>query len=240
MSIPANLKFLDCRTIRESDSLEGILGQGSGRAHNPRLIEVGSLAFERFAFWRYYDDKAKGELGIAYDKRQLTFRTTDSKSYTTLTFDIGWSLDDAGVPTRATLQATAFQTTMFTQREHDPELHAQRFVDIGVQLYQLVHPTFGWMERCRPSGYTKWSHIDNLEIPHIYWANFFAPTYVNKYSREYFLSAPGWRKESLSDGGLLYVLSADLAGTGAESLIEQVKHYFGTESVRRGMVNPKN
>lgn len=234
MSTRANLKFLDCQLIGEADSLEKILDELQKVGLELGLVEVGSLAFEQFAFWRYYDDKAKSELGIAYDKRQLIFRTTDSKSYTVLTFDIEWSLADAGVPTRATLQAKAFQTTMFTQREYDPELHAQRFVEIGVRLYELVRPTFGWIERCRPSGYTKWNHIDDLHIPHIYWANFFAPTYVSKYGRDFLLSAPGWKKESLSDGGLLYILSADLAGTGAKSLLAEVKQYFGVELVRRG------
>jgi len=67
----------------------------------------------------------------------------------------------------------------------------------------------------------------------IYWANFFSPSYVKKHSRSFLKNAPGWRKQDLDDGGFLYVLSPDMAGTGKDKLAKEVKEYFDVTSVRR-------
>ena len=233
MSVPASLRFLNCKLIGKPDSLERILDELQDMGIRAGLLQVGSFAYESFAFWRKYDEQARHELGIAYEKRQLTFATADDHSYIILTFEISWSLTDAGQPVQTLLQATASQTTMFTQKEYDPERHAQRFLEVGKRLYDLVQPIFGWIERCWPSGYTKWGDIESLAVPHIYWANFFGPEYVRKLGRKYLLNAPGWKKEDLKDGGFLYVLSPSLSGTGPRAVVEQVKQYFGVESVRR-------
>jgi hypothetical protein len=74
----------------------------------------------------------------------------------------------------------------------------------------------------------------NLQLPHIYWANFFSPAYVEQLGRDRLMNAPGWKKESLNDGGLLYVLTPSLEGTGPKAMVEAVKKYFGIDSVRRG------
>lgn len=233
MSTPVSLRLMNCAKIGRQNSLIQILNVLQAVGIRPALLEVGSLAYEQFAFWRNYDDRARRELNVAYDKRQLTFRTADDRSHTTLTFDINWSLDDAGEPIHGLLQATAFHTLEFTRSEHNPELHAERLLEVSMVLYDLIRPAFGWIERCHPSGYTNWSDTNNLLLPHIYWANFFGPEYVNKFGREFLLKAPGWKSEQLVDGGILYVLSPSLAGTGPKALVEEVKNYFHIDSVRR-------
>jgi hypothetical protein len=232
MSTPANLRFLGCSIFGESNSLVKVLDLLQSMGVIPALLEVGSLAYEQFAFWREYNEQTRLELGVAQDKRQLTFRTADEHSHMTLTFTIEWSIDDAGKLAYSLLQATAFQTAIFTRKEHDPEYHAKRFWEIGARLYTLIQPSFGWIERCRPSGYTTWQDLRDLLIPHIYWANFFGSAYVSKYSKDFLMNAPGWKNEELSDNGVLYVLTPSLVSTGSKPVVEEVRRYFKVESVR--------
>ena len=49
--------------------------------------------------------------------------------------------------------------------------------------------------------------IKNSDLKYIFWANFYGPAYVEKYGRKFLLGAPGWKKEELDDGGILYVVT---------------------------------
>jgi hypothetical protein len=73
-------------------------------------------------------------------------------------------------------------------------------------LYPLLHPKYGLIDE---RGYNRIldKSIRRTELRYIFWANFFAPSYVEKYGRKLFLQAPGWKKELLDDGGILYVVS---------------------------------
>lgn len=233
MSVPASLRFMNCRRIGQPDCLVELLDLLLAVGIRPMFLEVGSLAFEQFAFWREYTTETKRELYIAHEKQQLTFRTADDHSHIVLTFKVTWSSDGIGRIVRPMLQASASTTTMFTQRQWEPERHAQRYLAIGKWLYDLLQPALGWIERCRPRGYTSCGDVENHMITHLYWANFFGPAYVDDYGRDFLLSAPGWEVESLGDGGVLHVLSPSLAGTGPRPVIEEVKRYFKVDSVRR-------
>ncbi len=46
--------------------------------------------------------------------------------------------------------------------------------------------------------------MDKLELKYLYWRNIFGPSYVERYGRDFFLNAPGWKVEELSDGGVEY------------------------------------
>jgi hypothetical protein len=82
---------------------------------------------------------------------------------------------------------------------------ANGMLALGLLLYPFLHPKFGWIDELGNNSPTEKS-IEATELKYIFWANFFGPEYVNKYSRAFLLNAPGWRKEELDDGGILYVV----------------------------------
>lgn len=233
MTTTVNLLLYDCERIGHPNSLEQILETMLDMGFSVNMLQVGSFAYESFAFWREYDERARSELDIAYNKQQLSFVARDNLSYIVATVKIGWAWSPSGQPEQAHILLEAGSpTTMFTQKEYDPERHAQRFLQVGIRLYQLVRPAFGWIERCKPSGYTTWKDIENLVVPHIYWANFFGPAYAAKLGRDFLHKAPGWRTESLIDNGILYVLSPSLVRGDQKSTLERVRQYFGNVTVR--------
>lgn len=72
-------------------------------------------------------------------------------------------------------------------------------------LYPRLRPIFGSIDEPgenEPFG----QRVRDLEGTYLFWANFFGPPYVERYGRDFLLAAPGWRKEELEDGGILYVV----------------------------------
>lgn len=233
MSNKPSTLLLNCKRLGRPNSLEQLLDVVLDMRFKLKSLIVGSYVEGLHASWQEYDEQARCELHIAYDKGELSFIAVDKESHLILQFDLDWERLDSGQLRRARVNVISSDTVMFTQKKFDREYYAQRFLELGERLYGVVQPTFGWIERCRASGYTKLGDVANLALPHIYWANFFGPDYVSKLGKDYLLNAPGWETKELEDGGCLYVLSPSLAGTGPRALVEQVKQYFTVDSVRR-------
>ncbi len=236
-SNPASLRFFECPRVGTSGSLEQILD----------VVQDSGFKVSGIMAWRnqendvliseYYDQEALEKMNIAYGLRHLGFFALDRHSEIVLYFDINWTLLGGDKVEKSWILATAFETAMFTAKD-DAEHHAQRFLHLGERLYQATQPQFGWIERgpyWRPetTGYTTWHDVEKLKLSHVYWANFFGPAYVNKLGQEFLMQAPGWKHEGLDDGGLLYVLTSSLAGTGPVAVVREVQSYFGVEHVRR-------
>lgn len=77
---------------------------------------------------------------------------------------------------------------------------------LGRELYPLVGAKFAVADEF-VTALSLEKSVPKTELREIFWANFFGPAYVKKYGRKFFLEAPGWKKEELSDGGILYVVS---------------------------------
>lgn len=214
-------------------SLETIMDAAEQAGYKVKSLRVGSYVTEHFAFWRHYDEQARQELGIAYEKQTLTFRAIEkTKVPIVLSFECCWRLENNRTHA-SVLMADTGDTAMFTQKQWNPEENAQRLLHLTRALYHASRPKFAWIERCHLRGYTTQDDIENLRLPHIYWANFFGPEYVDKLGKDFLINAPGWKVEELDDGGILYVLTPSLMGTGPKKIVEQVKAYFGVETVRR-------
>lgn len=146
---------------------------------------------------------------------------------------LGWGEEHLGKEKRAWIGVTCFQTLLFNRPEHDTEYYSRLFLDLGRELYAVLRPAFGWLDFCQPSGQTGFDDVEHLDIPHVYWANYFGPDYVSKFGRDHFVSAPAWAIEPLDDGGILYIL-----GSGPRVVCENhvtiaaVQRHFGIESVR--------
>ncbi len=246
-----NVVFLCSETIGQLQSIESLLDDIEQANYKISGPMVGDWVTNRFAFWRHYDEQARREMGIAYEKQHLSFGAVEEvvNGSIILSFDIRW-LTAKGEPSggvgwpwhrwqvessgcTSIVEAHTDDTAMFTQKQWNPEDNASRLLELAKVIYNTIQPRFAWIERCHWKGYTRPEDVAQLRLPHLYWANFFSPAYVEKLGQAFLLNAPGWKKESLPDGGLLYVLSPSLAGTGPKATVTAVQHYFGVSSVRR-------
>ena len=233
----AHILLLNCQYLGQPGSLEQILEAVQGMGFSLDFLKVGSWAAGLDASWKKFDDQMRREIHTAYDKRNLAFLCMDRESHLSPWFLLEWESVGLDELWHARLNVEQSHTVLFTRKQFDREFYAQRYLEVGKRLYSIVQPAFGWIERVSPMkclpGYTEFSDVEDLAVPMIYWANFFGPEYVDKLGKEYLMNAPGWKVEELKDGGVLYVLSPNMAGTGPKAVVEQVKQYFDVDWVRR-------
>lgn len=77
---------------------------------------------------------------------------------------------------------------------------------LALILYAKLRPKYGYIDEgseAMPSFKT----VKKTELKYMLWANFFGPAYVEKFGRQFLMAAPGWKKEELDDGGILYVVT---------------------------------
>lgn len=114
----------------------------------------------------------------------------------------------------------------------DP-LENKKSAEVLFNLVEKIVPLFsfkygyfdveGWDE---PSDKT----INSIKLTTIFWANFFGRPFVEKYGKEFLLSAPGWKKTELSGGTIEYILTESLF-TPLDPLIEKdIKEYFAPKA----------
>jgi hypothetical protein len=92
--------------------------------------------------------------------------------------------------------------------DKSPELNSMALgqLKLGEELYVHLRVPFGSVDQMgarRPNA----KIIQNQELPYLFWAMFFGPTYIQKYGRDFFMAAPVWKKQPMSDGGLLIVVT---------------------------------
>lgn len=85
---------------------------------------------------------------------------------------------------------------------------ARKQCEIARGLYSSLRPEYGWIDVCADEAVPV-KTLRVREIAYIFWANFYGPEYVDKYGKDFFLKAPGWCKEELDDGGVLYITCKD-------------------------------
>lgn len=112
------------------------------------------------------------------------------------------------------------------------EQMALGLLEVGKQLYPMLKPTYGdidgWIEVTEEEMLD--SHVEQRKLPYLMWANFFGPEYIQKYGKEFLMNAPGWLKEELPDGGVLYVVGPSLLDRWSVVSKQEVEAYF-----RRGV-----
>jgi|SRR5580765_1256520 len=73
-------------------------------------------------------------------------------------------------------------------------------------IYPRLRPSYGWIDE---SGYVEPTDVIRKGEPRfLSWANIFGPKLVQHIGLEFVLEAPGWKKEKLDDGGLLFVVES--------------------------------
>jgi hypothetical protein len=89
----------------------------------------------------------------------------------------------------------------------------QRNLEFATFFYEETKPLYAVIGKDRPYsiGVPSVTHrvLKRNDISMIYWANFYSHVYVEKFGEEFLISAPGQRKEKLTDGGIYYQLSQE-------------------------------
>lgn len=240
-SNPVGLRFFQCTKLGTEGSLEEVLKTVSSAgfrswAFSSKIPNAQELEYELLS--QAYKKRGSESLRVAYKHRNLQFVIIDQQGGLDLIVSMDWALTGEGATARPWIHVHTRDTAIFTRKEFDRQYYANRLLQLGKQLYCTVRPRFGWIERLpywRPetTGYTTEEEVERLEVPHVYWANFFNPAFVSKLGKDFLKQAPGWTCEELDDGGILYVLTPSLEGTGPASVVRKVQEYFGVEHVRR-------
>src|SRR5262245_1597690 len=76
-----------------------------------------------------------------------------------------------------------------------------RFVKM---MYPHLRPRFGWIDEFGDIETVKSLAHDQPRF--LFWINVFGPELVQQIGKDFLLKAPGWKKEELDDGGILYVV----------------------------------
>jgi hypothetical protein len=72
--------------------------------------------------------------------------------------------------------------------------------EFGRLIYPDLRPDYSTLDSLGDG----WTNVHNLELKYLFWRNVFGPRYVERYGRDFFLNAPGWKVEELADGGIEY------------------------------------
>lgn len=237
MSVEPHLVFINSETMGTPGSIESYVQAFQQCGYEVRNLRVGSPG-KRIAASKWWDHCAETVVTQAYAHQMLDFEASClSDVQREIRFEVfvqlGWGKEHLGSEKRAWVGLTCFQTALFNRAEYDTEYYSRFFLDLGKRLYGVLQPAFGWLEFCQLSGHTGFDHVENLCVPHIYWASYFGPEHVSKLGIEHLMSAPAWLTESLDDGGILYVLGSG-PGVVCEShvALADVQRHFGVESVR--------
>ncbi|MFO3796005.1 MAG: hypothetical protein ACK8QZ_01805 [Anaerolineales bacterium] len=227
MSASLHIVFLDSQYLGKPKSLEQVV----------QVFIDADFEIDRFEIegsnisWEEYTQKPEAMMSLAYEVKELSFRAFNPKWRFEILEQIGWGIMKLGGERRAWIRTVTDNTPYFWRAEYNPASYSRFFLDIGKSLYEVLRPTFGWIDFDYGLRTTH-EHIEALELPVLYWANFFGPAYVDKIGRDKILTAPAWAIEELSDDGILYVL-ASCPGLETDHVpVEKVKAHFSVENVR--------
>jgi len=206
VSYEPRLVFLNSQVVGLPGSLEGIITGVQSEGYEVTHVRADGDQ-DRSGLGGSAELRAERDLTMAYGKRVLTFRASRPAEGFELSLWLRWEESNEGEIRAAYVSAVCFQTAYFTREEYNREHYSRLLLNAGKSLYSLVLPDFGWIDITEPAGFTWYRDVEELGVPHIYWANFFNRAYVDRFGREKMMGTAIWSIEKLSDGGLLYVMS---------------------------------
>lgn len=113
------------------------------------------------------------------------------------------------------------------------ESMAQLMQRLSKILYENLVPAYGWVDLTVSVAGERLigESILARKMNTIYWVNFFGGPYVERYGLDYLMNAPGWKKEILSDGGVMLQLSPKFTIEAEGPDPVEVLEYFGPSGV---------
>jgi len=225
MSASLDILFLDSHALEDPTTLERLMYVFIDVGFSIKEFEVNNQA----VVWGEKPEQMRELLTLAYQARGCYFLAWNNEWRLEIRQRISW--DSPKRQKGAWICTTTDNTPYFWREEYDPARYSRFFLEIGKTLYEVLRPTFGWIDFDYGLRTTH-DDVESLRLPVIYWANFFGPAYVNHLGQDYIRRAPAWAIEELSDGGLLHIL-ASCPGLESDHVpVELVKAHFGTEQVR--------
>lgn len=99
-----------------------------------------------------------------------------------------------------TSQVTMSQD-MTEEEPEQIERMAQGQLAVARLLLPHLRPQYGWIDETGNTDTDK--DVANVALTTIFWANMLGSPYIERYGRNTFITAPGWRVEELPDGAIL-------------------------------------
>lgn len=227
MSNTVDIYFLDSQTLGKPTSLESVVqvfadnGYETSRLNiDEGVLDLGQVSGDTIAI-----------LQAAYNSHYLSFTAFNPLSSFDVRQYVTWGKNRMGGEDRAYIRTTTDSTGPWRDGV-DNAYYCSQLLMIGKGIYDVVNPSFGWIDVTHGNWDTTHEDIERIELPRIYWANFFGPRYVDHIGRSKILNAPAWKIEELADGGLLYLLAPHLGNTDEHVSKSAVREYFGVEQVR--------
>jgi hypothetical protein len=183
---------------------------------------------------KYYEWNTSSRTQIlaeAVHEKELSFQCVNTNLKFEMGQHINWDVAELGGKSRAWIQSYTFDTAYFWNSIESSEKYSQLLLTIGTRLYDILMPTFGWID-FNFGVYTSHEDLESAKLPALYWANFFGPRYISKFGEDKIRNAPGWKIDRLSNNGYLYVLSSGLGLSDDIVPREKVQAYFGVRKVR--------
>jgi hypothetical protein len=225
MSHVPHIRFLDSHRA-DFETLPSELIQAlQGDGWSMKVAKVGDHSM----LWRAWSIAAF-EAG-AVRERGLEIELMDQALDLSLRLVTNWEHELLGGDKRIWLNVTTYQTGFFWGNDIDSERYSNRLLKIAIKLYDVFQPSFGWVD-FNYGVFTDHEDVEEARLPALYWANLFGPRWVNRLGKVWLKSAPGWKTELLSDGGMLYALAPGLGLTSKHVDTDLVSEYFNNAKVR--------
>lgn len=106
---------------------------------------------------------------------------------------------------------------------------SQVLLALGHELYALARPALGWVDDWRVRANTPGPVLRERRLQSVHWATWFGPPFVERYGRAFLLGIPGYKAETLADGGVFHQLTATYLVDDpdeAQALRNEVERYF--------------
>jgi hypothetical protein len=222
MSAALDIRFLDSYNLEKPEDLEKILHVFLNMGFKVEEFEIGKqpINFEpNLANKQEWFKLAQHTKNCYFLAQHLEWQL-EIRQY------VAWDSLKIGRGRRAWIVTSTNSTAYFRHDRYNPEFYAKIYLEIGKALYTIIQPTFGWSDLDYGLR-TSHEDIESLALPHLYWANFFGPAYVEKLGRSRIMSAPAWQIQELGDGGILYVLGPSPSLSEGYIPVEVAQQHFG-------------
>lgn len=100
---------------------------------------------------------------------------------------------------------------------------ARRQLDFVRMMYRHLRPRFGWIDEFGDSETTNRLIQGRPRV--LFWANIYGPDLVQQLGKTFLLKAPGWKKDELDDGGILYVVESEYHEWHANPSKEALRYF---------------
>jgi len=222
--------FYNSTVLARPNTLSRLVASFEDAGFNVQHFQVGEAEWT----WNASDTGRAEALQTAWTCKGCMFSAYNQAFRLQILQQLYWDVENLGGVGQCYICTSTDNTPYFWRPEYDPPRYSDLYLALAERLYNLLHPTFGWVD-FHSDWLTSHQNVQNLELPALYWATFLGPPYVAKLGRDHITQAPVGKTKPLNDGGILYVLSSG-PGLAEDSLqseqIAAIQSHFHVERFR--------